>query len=295
MADQNNQISYGYPLEVNFSNTSDYNSDIYSGERKRVYGVITTFTTPKYTQKIQYEVTVNYLEKQLENNFWIVELNKSKVYVNQESTDRILDKINEEFMLQVLYPIEIWVSSTGKLLGIHKFGEVTKRFKKFIHIKRKEYSGIHAEHFFNLLEQKMLSSQTLLTSLKKDWFFTTFFTPIYYPSGFMGTKTMKTLSPPFFSTSDGVYYESELQSPQDFVRNNTIAMQYKAENTDEQTNLSIDYELNTTSFLINEIHSKSELKEGDEIIKTITTSIIHLSEQDKKPILKKKKKRGFFW
>lgn len=295
MKEQRNTLSYGVPLEVNFENVPDHDLDDYSGERTRVYGVVVLFTTPKYTQKIQYEITVSYLKKDYVKNYWTVQLQKSKVYINQANTDRVIDKINEEFMLQVLHPVELAISNTGTLLGILNFEEITKRFQKFITLKRKEYTGIYATRFFALLEQKMNSAYTLQSSMEKDWFWATFFTPVYFPKGYFGNKKTDKLFPAFNSFENCMLYNGQINVSKTYTRENTVLINHKATNENENADISIEYELNATSFLINEIRSKAQLKSREhEITKTIETTIIHLREKDRNTP-KKKKKRISFW
>ncbi|WP_237276959.1 hypothetical protein [Tenacibaculum ovolyticum] len=274
-------LPYGLPLEVGFNNVSDYELDNSSGERTRTYGVITLFTTLKYTQKIQYEVTVTYLKKDIEKKYWIVQLQKTKVYINQANTDRVIDKINEEFMLQVLHPIKLAISTSGELISILNFNEITDRFNTFITLKRKEYTGIYAARFFTLLAEKLESAYSLQTSMEKDWFWATFFNSVYAPQGFLGNKKEAKLFPSFNSYENCIFYKGEMKIAKNYVRNNTISIAQKAVNEKEGSSINIDYELNATNFLINEVCSNAQIVNDEkEVLKTITTTIRHLIEKD---------------
>ncbi|WP_232113381.1 hypothetical protein [Tenacibaculum finnmarkense] len=289
----NKTLPYGLPLEVGFNNVSDYELDTFSGERIRTYGVVTLFKTPKYTQKIQYEVTVTYLKKDIEKKHWIVQLEKTKVYINQANTERVIDKINEEFMLQVLYPIELAISSKGKLIGILNFEEITQRFNKFMTLKRKEYTGIYANRFFTLLEEKLESAYSLQTSMEKDWFWATFFNSVYFPKGYIGDKKVSKLFPSFNSYENCIFYNGEMKVSENYVRNNTISVTHKVASEKEGSCINIDYEINATSFLINEVCSNAQLiNENKEVLKTIDVTIRHLREKDIKTEKAQKKEEN---
>lgn len=280
MQEQRNTLPYGYPLEVSFKNTSNYDFDEYSGERTRTYGVVTMCTTEKYNQKIQYEVTVKYTRQESSTKQWIVQLSKTKVFINQASTDRMIDRLNESFMLEVLYPLEFIVSNSGGLIDIHNFDKLKARFKTFIKAKKKEYSGIYAERYFKLLEQKIKDKYTLQRSLQKDWFITSFFMPLYSPNGFLGNKKKVSNYFPSCTPFDpAIYYQSELKCPNTFVRPNIMEMHFNVENKEKKNHIAIDYELNATNFLINDIRAKAELKNNEIIVKTVTTTVQHLREK----------------
>jgi hypothetical protein len=193
----------------------------------------------------------------------------------------MIDRLNEAFMQEVLYPLEFTVSNSGELIGVHNFEKLESRFKAFITRKKKEYSGIYAERYFKLLEQKIKDKYTLQSSLQKDWFITSFFMPLYSPNGFLGDKKKINNHFPSCRPFDAaIYYENKLIRPNIFVRPNTLEMHFNAENEAKQTHIAIDYELNATNFLINDIRVKAELKNNDSVVKTVTTTIQHLREKN---------------
>ncbi len=294
------KLTNGMPFIVGFKNKDNYDVDDDSGERTRTYGVVTEYNTTEYTQKIQYNITISYINKNLSSKNWLVTLSKSQVYINNASLDNVVDSLAENFSKQVLYPVVLEVSPQGEVLGIDNYNEIIERYKKFKIRTNKEYKGLLITRYLELISQNMESEYTLQSVMEKEWFWALFFKPIYNTFSFRKKQKLNILLPSFSSYNPCTYYKGELLTQQEHIREGIIAMSFNGiskaitykEEQDLEANTIIDYELSATTHLIKEIRSKAVLTKDKINHKTITTTIIHRAEKD---IIKKKPKKRFFF
>lgn len=273
-------LPYGYPIAVDFTTPNGLWSDTRLDEQKKTYGVMTTYTTPAYTQRIQYEMVVDYLYKEERSNLWQVKLDKSPVFINRAAPYRVIDCLQEEFMLQVLYPIVFWVDQWGEIIGIENYPAIFERFKKFKTQKQKEYTGLYMERYWQILERNIADPYTLQKALEKDWFITLFFTPLYAPKGYIGdTQRLLVYFPSPVAYERPIRYNGILRRNLEYVREYTMEMQFKVDNPQKNTDIVVDYQMNTRAFILSEIQAKTQLYHEQQVVKTVETTISHLREK----------------
>lgn len=147
-------------------------------QKKMNYGVMFTITSGDEVTTMQYEVSIQCLDKQPNENH-LFEINRtSKIFINNFEPDTIINELAEK-VSQSLYPLILVVNKNGKWEDVYNSVEIKKRWAKNKLKILDEYQGREVENYLTAFEQSIDNKSSLIESLQKDWFLNTFFSGIY--------------------------------------------------------------------------------------------------------------------
>ncbi|WP_310556421.1 hypothetical protein [Flavobacterium sp.] len=116
--------------------------------------------------------------KQKSNGYFVYEINKSEIFINDEEPNYMLDELAEK-VTQNIYPLQIVVNEEGKYIGIHNFNEIKKRWEKSKKEILEYHSGNWVNDYLELTDKTLENESSLQISLESDWFLSSFFGGIY--------------------------------------------------------------------------------------------------------------------
>ena len=147
--------------------------------KKLNYGVMNKIIMGNNISKIDYEVSVQCIEKLPQQNF-LFEINRiSKVFLDDKETDNILDQLAEK-VSEVIYPLVILVNEHGILNDIYNVDEIKKRWQNKKEKIFDEYQGEDIENYLRACELNFESKSNLKSCFINDWFLNVFFNGIYF-------------------------------------------------------------------------------------------------------------------
>lgn len=145
---------------------------------KRTYGVVLVFQDEKQTRlQIHYEIDAICLEQV--GRYYIFEINKKQVYINEKAPDTTIDELVERCG-KVLYPLRIKVNSLGLATTIINHEAIQNRWKIEQQKIKQSYKGKEVNLLLKNMDDILQdTNQTTALFLERDWFMTLFFTSIY--------------------------------------------------------------------------------------------------------------------
>lgn len=140
-------------------------------------------------QKTTYHVSVTSYEGSKENSLsyttyiqWLkrnlVLLTKEDFLINHKEPGLMAEVLAEK-LNSVLYPLELLLDGTGKILGNNNYSEIKSRLKLLKKEIRDFFAGKELEKFIQLNESVISKETDLVEQVKKDWFLHSFFNGIY--------------------------------------------------------------------------------------------------------------------
>ena len=139
----------------------------------------------KYTSEVgdesditEINVSVKWLAVD-KNKYHLFEINReSGIYINGSAPDTMMDEL-EVKTAEVLYPLKIVVDEFGKWIDIHNYNEIESRWVKVKSEILDYYEGEVADAYIEHTEYALENSETLLESLRSDYFLRSFFNGIH--------------------------------------------------------------------------------------------------------------------
>ena len=130
----------------------------------RFYGVEIEYLEPKFN-RIHYKLETEFLD--YSGSFFRVRLKRQKVYVNYKEVTKVLEVLADK-CAQVLYPLILKVSFSGKIQEIDNYLEIKERWNALIPVLKMEYSGEVAENYVDRITINMADQEILLSKLRRD-------------------------------------------------------------------------------------------------------------------------------
>ena len=152
-------------------------------------------------KKLSFDFSIKY---EFHSEKRIVKINRSNVLINDEIPDETLIGNLVFQTSEALFPLTLQINSFGYLVGIINDSEIVERWKNFIPRLKDYYDNPRSLNVLNEIGQLYRNPEKLLTSLQKDWFYSTFFFPVY---GEYRKDNSAKLDYPFHSKT----YETELK------------------------------------------------------------------------------------
>jgi hypothetical protein len=111
-----------------------------------------------------------------------VQVNRTNLYINYEEPNLLADEL-AALTSAVLYPMEIYLDSSGEYTKIHNFSEIRKRWEAAKPGITKIYKGEYADQYIANFEFFLSDPDLLDKHIKKDWFLKAYFAGLYrtYP------------------------------------------------------------------------------------------------------------------
>ncbi len=131
----------------------------------------------KVVNKISYEASVAYIGREKGKGI-ICRLEKSAFFINEKEPSLVIEQMATE-LNTVLYPLEVFVHFTGKLIGVKAIKAVQERWHKRKQKFTAAYQGDIAYQMVKQFENAINNEGRLLGLLQKDFFIQLFFHTIY--------------------------------------------------------------------------------------------------------------------
>ena len=142
-------------------------------------------------QKLSFDFSIKY---EYHSEKRIVKINRSNLLINDEKPDETLIGNLVFQASEALFPLVLQINSFGYLVGIINHSEIVERWKSFIPRFKDYYDNPRSLNILNEIGQLYRNPEKLLKSFQKEWFYSTFFFPVY---GEYGTKETVSLDYPF--------------------------------------------------------------------------------------------------
>jgi hypothetical protein len=113
------------------------------------------------------------------NKYHLFEINRgSEIYINGKMPDTMMEELAIK-TAEVLYPLKIVVDEFGKWIDIHNYNEIESRWERIKNEILDYYEGEVADAYIEKTENSLENSETLLESLRSDYFLRAFFNGIH--------------------------------------------------------------------------------------------------------------------
>ena len=146
--------------------------------KKIIYSVMYTIFQDSKINTIEFESSVQNIEK-LNSKQFLFEINRlSKVFINQEEANSMADELAEK-VASTIYPLKVIVDISGKWIDVQNFEIILNRWKKNKKKILQEYQGDWVEKYLQLNDQTLSNKSNFIQAISKDWFLTAYFAEIY--------------------------------------------------------------------------------------------------------------------
>jgi len=139
----------------------------------------------KYTFEVGHQVDVTEMAIDVKwlatdkNSYHLFEITRSKiVHINGLPPQSLIEKLGAK-NAEMLYPLKIVVDKFGKWVDIYNYDEIESRWENIKNEILDYYEGELTEACIDYTEKNLRDSDTLLRSLRSDYFFRTFFNGIH--------------------------------------------------------------------------------------------------------------------
>lgn len=193
------------------------------------------------TNQIDYNVSIKWIQQ--EDLIHTIQINKlPETYkINGMEADLIADELAIK-TASVLYPLELLVTYQDGIIGVNNVEEIQKRW---INIKRNilDYNeGKIIEKYLRLTEKSIKDEQTLLFSLRNDWFVHAYFNDIYqtYTTKY---ETENQIKVPFIFNTDGVVYKVKQKINKDLDKEGCVNIALHGKPSDTRSIIDLESKL----------------------------------------------------
>ncbi len=165
--------------EKNEINFSDFNHELLDiKELNHTYGVvIKRKLTGKVPLQFHYKIKIKYL-KRAQQGLHELELHREQVYINDKMPERLAEILADDCG-SVMYPINVLVSKTGRIVNISNAKEIKRRWgSKKLEIDNYYKSSI-VKTLLSKMDEAYANKISILKALKTNLFVNLFFTNIY--------------------------------------------------------------------------------------------------------------------
>ena len=205
------------------------------------YGVMLALFNDEKVNTIKYEISVRWIGKEDKNHY--IEINKiSDTCINDQEPDLMFDILAVK-AASALYPLQLIVTSSDGIVGINNVADIQKRWENTKQEIRKYYSSDVLEKYLRLNDKTLQSEETLLRSLRNDWFLHAYFNRIYQPYGREYSFTNHILAP-FVFDSNGVEYTIQQTINPIIDEQGFVKIEMKGEFSDERSLIDLESGLN---------------------------------------------------
>lgn len=246
---------------------------LYTIQRKYTYEYVKNAIGRNQTLAFDFDVEYNSLSKDVVPNP-IIQVNRQNVFVNEDYLGGTLIGELVESCSGALFPLNLIVNQYGFLKGIDRHEDIISRWEQLKPNLQQLYNNDTSLHLIHKIENLYKSSETLLKSFQNDWFYLTFFFPLYRE---YGTKRIHELEYDFPMIQDEkttYHLFLELQDTHDELGKTVILVRGNS--------LQKDADVIKGYFLINDDRTIHEIKlnlyfseSGEEIQIKIWESVIN--------------------
>ena len=157
---------------------SDYGLPFLAERLNGRYKVKYTFEVGDQVDATEMSIDVKWLATD-KNRYHLFEIGRSKtIHINGLPPSSLIEKLGAK-NAEMLYPLKIVVDKFGKWVDIYNYDEIESRWGNLKNEILDYYEGELTEAYIDHTEKTLTNSDTLLRSLRSDYFFRTFFNGIY--------------------------------------------------------------------------------------------------------------------
>jgi len=142
----------------------------------RTYGVSLIIGAEKQLQNFHYEIRLSYTL--LNDQQYIVEINKERVYVNDKPAEQMVDEFAEKCG-NTLYPLKVLTDVNGTFIKIVNYNQLQERWYDNRKKLQEYYTGDMVDNLLFAMDKAMSNESHINKVIKSDWFFSLYFTPLY--------------------------------------------------------------------------------------------------------------------
>ncbi|WP_271782283.1 hypothetical protein [Aquimarina algiphila] len=266
--------------------------------------------TDTETNRLNYETTITYLPTEKD---YLCEINKKEIFINGKEPSLLMEQIAAEFN-KILYPLQLSIKHTGKILGVENIVEIQERWEKEKKLFNKKYKGLVISKIIKQFDKAVGNSAKLTSLLHNDIFY-----PVFFHNNYQSHNDKNQFENAIHLNLEGaitpISFKGINTIAPKITSNNTIAINFEGNCTlDENHELSrklkskeqnsgdlaVTYDLNKETRLPEMIQMvASWFNEKEEHLKTIEVFIA--KEATKTPVIENsesiavpKKKKSFF-
>lgn len=157
---------------------NDYGLPFLPERLNESYKVKYTFEVGDQIDVTEMAINVKWLATD-KNNYHLFEIVRNKtIHTNGLPPSSLIEKLGVK-SAEVLYPLKIVVDKFGKWVDIYNYDEIESRWENLKNEILDYYEGELTEGYIDHIEKNLTNSDTLLRSLRSDYFFRTFFNGIH--------------------------------------------------------------------------------------------------------------------
>jgi hypothetical protein len=142
----------------------------------RTYGVSLVIGADDQLQNFHYEIQLSYTP--LNDQQYVVEINKERVYVNDKPAEQMVDEFAEKCG-NTLYPLKVLTDVNGKFIKIVNYNQLQERWHNNRKKLQEYYTGNVVDNLLAAMDKAMSNELHVNKVIKSDWFFSLYFTPLY--------------------------------------------------------------------------------------------------------------------
>ena len=109
----------------------------------------------------------------------LIKINRKNLLINDENPDETLIGNLVFQASEALFPLVLQINSFGYPIAIFNASEILERWKSFIPRFKEYYDNERSINLLNHIGKLYRNPENLLKGLQNDWFYSTFFFPIY--------------------------------------------------------------------------------------------------------------------
>ena len=109
----------------------------------------------------------------------LIKINRRNLLVNDENPDETLIGNLIFQASEALFPLVLQINSFGYPIAIFNSSEILERWKNFIPRFQEYYDNERSINLLNYIGKLYRNPEKLLKGLQNDWFYSTFFFPVY--------------------------------------------------------------------------------------------------------------------
>ena len=225
----------------------------------------------------------------------LIKINRGNLLINDENPDETLIGNLVSQASEALFPLVLQINSFGYPIGVFNASEILERWKNFIPRFQEYYDNERSFKLLNHIGKLYRNPEKLLKGLQNDWFFSTFFFPVY---GEYQENEIVELDYHFPSFTGKENYKTELTLDEEKTEKGKTKISLRIDSSNDENKKAEGYFLLNTDRSIHEIklyfddsHTNIIIQETKEIVERNTKINVVFDEKEEQ---EKRNSKGFF-
>mgnify|MGYP003583160101 CR=1 FL=1 len=246
----------------------------------------------KGDEKISFDFNVKKKKKKKKR---LIKINRGNLLINDENPDETLIGNLVSQASEALFPLVLQINSFGYPIGVFNASEILERWKNFIPRFQEYYDNERSFKLLNHIGKLYRNPEKLLKGLQNDWFFSTFFFPVY---GEYQENEIVELDYHFPSFTGKENYKTELTLDEEKTEKGKTKISLRIDSSNDENKKAEGYFLLNTDRSIHEIklyfddsHTNIFIQETKEIVERNTKINVVFDEKEEQ---EKRNSKGFF-